>query len=212
MAWRAVVSSAARTDKESNGTAVHALPVDKLVSMRCARRLAPVELIRTRKALFTNEIICFDLILRLHSLQTVHHASKVWNFALEALIEGAVVECKFRKFAEVYVALSDDSASNVIALCYGHTHRRSHHLSLQRQLFDQLRGQIGHMIIDHHLLLAARAVQITERNAHSCILVLHHQERTVSMEHVPTGQAHARLLTQLTREADPAKLVLSGIH
>ena len=210
MAWCAVVSSAARTDKESDGAAVHALPVDKLVAMRLALGLAPVEL--QRDALLAKKILGLDLLLRLHSLQAVHHAAEVWTLALVALVEGAVVECKFGQLAEVDVALSHDPPRLVIPLCCGHPNRRSHHLKLHLQLLNQLISQNGHRIIDHHLLLAARAVQVAERNVRSCLLVLQHEERAVGVEHVPTGQAHARLLTQLTGEADPAKLVLSGVH
>ena len=128
MAWRAVVSGASRTDEESNGTAVHALPVDKLVAMWFARGLAPVELFRN--ALFAKEVLCLELVLRLHRLQTIHHATKVWNLALEALIKGAVVQRKIRQFAEIDVALCDDPACLVIALCYGHPNRRCHNLRL----------------------------------------------------------------------------------
>ena len=83
-------------------------------------------------------------------------------------------------------------------------------MRLYSKLPDDLLCQDGHSVVNHDLLLAARAVQVAKRDAQRRPLVLQHHQDTVGVEDVPTGHSNAGLIAKLSRETNSTKLVLSG--
>ena len=85
--------------------------------------------------------------------------------ALKALIECALMKGKAGKLVVVKVALSDNSTLLVIAFFFGLFYSLLNDRKLEVERSKELFCENRHGIVDHNLLLAARAVQVAKRDA-----------------------------------------------
>ena len=106
-----IVTSAAK--EHCHIAAPHALPVNEFVSVLLAECFAVTKLFHctllAQKALWV-EIIRIFLFQR---FGTVLHATEVRLFALEALVECALVQGEFSEFSVVDIAFSHDSTLSI---------------------------------------------------------------------------------------------------
>ena len=113
-------------------------------------------------AFFAEKILALQIVLRLQSLGTVLHSSEVRLLALVAFIKSAVFYCKLLKLAVIVVTFSDDSSTFVVAFLNRLLYAKLNDAILKLQLFSQLIGNDGHVVINRDLLLAAWAIKVAK--------------------------------------------------
>ena len=106
-----IVTSPAKED--SHVAASHAFPVNEFVSVLLAERFSVTKLFHS--TLLAQEAFWVEIIriFRFQSLGTVLHAAEVRLFALEALVECALMQGELSKFSVVDIAFSHDSTFSV---------------------------------------------------------------------------------------------------
>ena len=140
------------------------------------------------------------------------HAAKVWNLALFALVECALVHGEILKLSKVDVAFGHDSTLLVVALLDGRLQAEALDCLLVVGLFIELLAQERHVVIEFDLLLAARAVEVAEGDLGRSPSVRKHHVEAFSMEDMSASGANARLFAQLACEANATELALSAAH
>ena len=138
------------------------------------------------------------------------HATEVALPALEAFIEGALVEGKAGQLAKVEVAFRDDPAFLVIILLLSLLDRHPHDFELEVEFCEKLVRKNRHSVVDHDFLLAARAVEVAEGDTESGKAMGEELQDAVGMEDMSTSEAHTGLSIKLGCEADAAEIVASG--
>ena len=117
VAWRAEIVAALAAHEKANGAAVHALEVDKLVSVLCTHVATKSHGLPSAR--LAEKIFPLGLILSLHCLLAVLHATKVGLMAVEALVESAEVDGKGLKLSEVCIVRVDYATARRISLISG---------------------------------------------------------------------------------------------
>ena len=169
MAGRAVLTISTLAEEQSDGAAPHAFPIYEFVTMLVASTFAVAELLS--HAWFAEHVLLLEAVLRRHSLSAVLHTSEIGSLALVALINGAVVHGEFFEFVKVDIAFCDDSASFVKSLVDSHFDAEFHDNLLGLIVLEELGREDRHAVVDHHLLLAAGAVEISESDLYCRILM-----------------------------------------
>ena len=186
---------AASACDEGDRATEHALPINELISMRCAHILALSQL--EDNALFATQVLLAEILLRVHSMLGILHATKVWLLAPDALVEGGVVDCEFFQLAIVFVTRCHDSTLLVISFFSGHLHAQKADKLPKVYLLVVLVGEAWDVVVELHQLLAGWAVKVAETDFQSCPPMCQHHQSAIRMEYVATGQSDAWLLTQL---------------
>ena len=128
VAWLAEIVAALAAHEKANGAAVHALEVDKLVAVLCTHVATKAHGLPSAR--LAEKIFWLGLILSLHCLLAVLHATKVGLMAVEALVESAEVDGKGLKLSEVCIVRVDYATARRISLISGRLDGQFYNLPL----------------------------------------------------------------------------------
>jgi hypothetical protein len=154
----------AEAAEKSNGTAVHALPVDLNAAVRLTRSLTSTNLLK--EAILAEEIFLLGLTLLCvgHLLLTVNETTEVGLLASVALVKGGAVVSELLRLSVVDITLSRESLVIEDSLVFRVLESLLLNILLQGNEGAELASDRLGYTLDVDLLLAAGAVHEGERN------------------------------------------------
>ena len=104
--------------EEGDGAAEHALPVDLLLAVLVA--LLQTRAIGLHLALFASQVLLLRLLFHAQLSLAINHTAKVGHLAVVALVERALMHCKFKEFSLVKVAFLGKSLVFIESLVFSY--------------------------------------------------------------------------------------------
>ena len=101
------------------------------------------------------------------------HTTKEWNFALETLIESALMQGILSELTVIYVTFGHHSSFLIIAFFNCLLSTELDDLGFQTKLFSNFRSQYLHIVVKLDFLLAVRAIKVAKSYFLSCPSVFH---------------------------------------
>ena len=98
--------------------AEHALPVDLLLAVLVA--LLQTRTIGLHLALFASQVLLLRLLFHAQLSLAINHTAKVGHLAVVALVERALMHCKFKEFSLVKVAFLGKSLVFIESLVFSY--------------------------------------------------------------------------------------------
>jgi hypothetical protein len=191
--------------EESDGAAVHALPVDLFASVRLADGLTSANL--PEEATLAQKVLLLCLLAG--GLLAVNETTEERRLALVTLVESAAVHGKLLRLVEVVVSRSRDAliVEDALLFCTGQSRLLDTFLEREERAKLIING-LGIGNTDFHLLLTVGTSHEAESDPEGGPLVLEELNNAVGVENMAAGEAGTGLSAELAGVADSAELIL----